>query len=142
MSDLIERARMLAQAATPGPWHHGDRNPPNYFWGGIISVRDDIMYKGECVLFEANPNFPVEGEANAEFVAASRELVPQLCDALEQAQSEAARLREALEWYANRANYDGGKPGELHDLLNCKPSVQYWKADNGERARRALEMKP
>ena len=133
--DLLTRARMLAQAATPGPWHQGDRNPPHYFWGGII-------FTGGCVLAECNTNFKIEADDNAAFIAASRELVPQLCDALEQAQSEAARLREALEWYANRANYDGGKPGELHDLLNCKPSVQYWKADNGERARRALEMKP
>jgi len=56
--------------------------------------------------------------------------------------AEVERLREALEWYADPAHYDSGKPGELRGLLDTVPTVQYWKADNGQRARAALEPRP
>ena len=55
---------------------------------------------------------------------------------------KAEKAEKVLTWYANRVNYFHGMPGEERDLLDTRPTVKYWRADNGERARAALEVKP
>ena len=50
-------------------------------------------------------------------------------------------LSEALEWYAEPANYENGRAGENRDIADHTPTIKFWKSDNGERARRALGKK-
>ena len=60
----------------------------------------------------------------------------------EEAEGENARLREALEWYADERNYDGnGSPGRLavtHPTCRCPHCVLGFEPDAGMRARSAL----
>jgi hypothetical protein len=57
---------------------------------------------------------------------------------IHQKDAEISRLADVLEWYAAPENYTDGKPGEMRGLMNCQPTVKYWKCDHGSRARRAL----
>lgn len=83
MSELIQQARELCEKATPGPWEYRD----NGFDGVIYGADDTRIVGGE----------PCEGRIepgpDAQFIAASRTLVPQLCDALEAAQKEIELLK-------------------------------------------------
>lgn len=79
MNELIQQARELCEKATPGPWQlftncHPECNGEPWGWIGGASGR--ITWSG------------YSGQSNAAFIAASRTLVPQLCDALEAAQKE------------------------------------------------------
>ena len=60
----------------------------------------------------------------------------------EEAEGEIARLREALEWYADERNYDGnGSPGRLavtHPTCRCPHCVLGFEPDAGMRARATL----
>ena len=95
--DLLTRARMLSQAATPGPWITV-LGSGEHLCTAIMAEREhpfDNIFVADCL-----PDWALEeGVApdnhvpNMLFIEASRELVPQLCDALEQAQSELAQLR-------------------------------------------------
>ena len=87
MSDLIDRARMLAQAATPGPWCYG----PDSGYVALAYRKDNQWFDLLDLLLDKE-----RAMNNGKFIAASRELVPALCDALEQARAEIAQLR-ALE---------------------------------------------
>lgn len=55
-------------------------------------------------------------------------------------EQEIERLRAALEWYADPANYGrGGCPGNLQlGETWATREVMIWKRDNGQRAREAL----
>lgn len=85
-TDLIIEARELCEKATPGPWEYRD----NGFDGVIYGADDTRIVGGE----------PCEGRIepgpDAQFIAASRTLVPQLCDALEAAEKENEGLKNIL----------------------------------------------
>jgi len=94
-ASLVATARELASKATPGPW---------------VAFRHDIGSLGEVVgvsvegdvpdaeivrspyFVEVDPD-PLCVLTNAAFIAASRTLVPLLCDALEAAEKERDTLR-------------------------------------------------
>jgi len=79
-TDLIKRARELAEKATPGPWDNRCREfsnseRPRHVWaeyGWIASIYSPL-----------DSSVP-----DAEFIAESRTLVPALADALEKALEE------------------------------------------------------
>ncbi len=68
-----------------------------------------------------------ENELNAEAYCSTEMELTKVRDALEQAQAEIARLREALEWYADWENW-------LRDKLDEIPALE----EHGARARAAL----
>lgn len=76
--DLITEARELCERATPGPWESGSY--------GAVCLKSGFKLGN------------IEGSGNADFIARSRTLIPELCDALEKAEAEIARLREAQRW--------------------------------------------
>lgn len=84
MSNLITEARELCAAATPGQWkrhdtadyaeiHNGDT------WGKALSPIALVGYSED-----------------ADFIARSRTLIPELCDALEKAQEQNKQLVHEL----------------------------------------------
>lgn len=86
MNELIKQARELCGAATPGPW--------NNFGDWMIHTEPDVEHNGI-------PNKKTIGTVrknNAAFIAASRTLVPQLCDALEAAEKENEGLKNILQF--------------------------------------------
>lgn len=96
MTDLITEARELCEKATPGPWWyqdkekwlgHGDRE--NYR-GGVLANAEYDWEDQEAVL-EIKPS-------DAAFIARSRTLIPELCNALEKPNTELDRLTEAQRW--------------------------------------------
>jgi FtsZ-binding cell division protein ZapB len=52
---------------------------------------------------------------------------------------ERDRLREALRWYADRANYRDGVPGDLRVMQVATGPWEWWQCDDGSRARKELE---
>jgi hypothetical protein len=82
MTDLITEARELCEKATPGPW--------------------EATFGMDCRAFIKTPNedsdFKLYNHADAAFIARSRTLIPELCDALEKAEAENKQLiREVSE---------------------------------------------
>ena len=67
MNELIQQAREIAAKATQGPWEAG-------------------LYQSVSAAYYKICNSATDGDAA--FIAASRTLVPQLCDALEAAEKE------------------------------------------------------
>ena len=63
MKDLITEARELCERATPGPWEAGSY--------GAVCLKSGFKLGN------------IEGSGNAAFIARSRTLIPELCDALE-----------------------------------------------------------
>lgn len=84
MNELIKQARELCEKATPGPWWWSLSNLKVVIWGG---AKDGNAATGKQIVVDGDEDFDCFPE-NAEFIAASRTLVPQLCDALEAAEKE------------------------------------------------------
>jgi hypothetical protein len=78
MKNLITEARELCEKATPGPWEAGGY--------GAVCLKSGFKLGN------------IEGTGNAAFIARSRTLIPELCDALEKANAEIERLRKAQRW--------------------------------------------
>jgi len=105
MNELIQQARELCEKATPGTWEEKTNCYPQCNgepWGWIGGASGRITWSGST------------GKENATFIAASRTLVPQLCDALESAQKETERL-----------NFEVGKEftcfvGDPHRTDHCE----------------------
>lgn len=76
MKDLITEARELCADATPGPWESG-----NY---GAVCLKSGFKLGN------------IEGSGNAAFIARSRTLIPELCDALEKATAKNDELIREL----------------------------------------------
>ena len=74
MKTTAERARALAQAATPGPWEwpadHCD-------WFTVVTIKDATVFD---INVDSEGRSEEEAHADAEFVARSRDLVPQLSE--------------------------------------------------------------
>jgi hypothetical protein len=80
----IVRWRALAEAATAGIWRINPLQPHSV-------VADD----GRDTVLVAD--VAASNEADADFIAAAREAVPRLCDALASAEAENAKLRAEVE---------------------------------------------
>lgn len=101
--DAEERARLraLADAATPGPWEHvdyaGSADPETTYrgCGSVISMGEDTL--GGHVAAPDGDLYPRSGynpKADMAFVAAVREAVPALLDAMDAAEARIAALTE------------------------------------------------
>lgn len=87
--ELIQQARELCEKATPGPWKAKTNSYPQCNgepWGWIGGVSGHITWSGNS------------GQVNAAFIAASRTLVPQLCDALEAMTARAEKAEAENRW--------------------------------------------
>lgn len=81
MNELIKQARELCEKAMPGPWKIGRESPSGAQNVGTING----------VLTAQTTS-----KDNAAFIATSRTIVPQLCDALEAAQKEIEKLNGSV----------------------------------------------
>lgn len=99
MSDIeiVAKARELADHAVPGPWEHA---PAGTYENGrlviteyfVRRVEDDVAIASDVICpITSKPSKP-----NAEFIAASRELVPRLCDIIERLREEKAEMLEII----------------------------------------------
>ena len=94
-NDLIAEARELAERATRGPWtspfNEARMADPNDHCNSINRKDADEEIIG---VFQYDEGYLAINEQNAAFIARSRTLVPELCDALEKACAEAERLKD------------------------------------------------
>lgn len=73
----IPKIRAMCEAATPGPWWR--------FQGAKCTVRSPDFEGKRMIAIEIK-------EVNADFIAESRTLIPELCDEIERLQREVALL--------------------------------------------------
>jgi hypothetical protein len=146
----------LAEKATPGPWEA--QEPafcPNFGKAKIKPLKIEGKIMG----------FAVIKQFDAAFIAAARQAVPRLIEALRAAQAELehmranimdtshdaqiaqavenaslreqnTRYREALEWYADEENYDAHW---LDNYEGIPIRHLFLKGDGGAKARAALQ---
>lgn len=99
MTDFAKEARALAKAATEGPWRSHDAESNQY----ITTITSDFLpARADGVAYVTNGYDVDQQNADAAFIAASRTLVPSLCDLAEKQAAEIEKLRAAL-WYAENA---------------------------------------
>lgn len=110
-----ERLRALADAATPGPWDVA-QGPPTYSWssydwdgctlrnlrGGRFGSQDVVAISGGhvagCRSYTVNDKYePRRLDPDAAFIAASRDAIPALLDALEAVEAERDRWQASYE---------------------------------------------
>lgn len=113
IAGLCERLRAALERATPGPWFAGPLQPEDEYGapGGVSIGPFDLAERYgsrpdytpdtfnshyESTIVEAWGG-ECDAEANAAFIALSREAVPALLDTLERQAAEIERLRRALE---------------------------------------------
>ena len=95
---MIDRAKLraLAQAATPGPWEailkSDKRGQP---WPGYVSL---ICFSDTIAVVQADGVTAMSDQwaTNAQLVAAARAAVPELLDALDDAEAANAALRAKI----------------------------------------------
>lgn len=75
--NIITEARELCEKATPGPWM------------GLRAAYED------CLLIKCDKDEYLMSQHDVAFIARSRTLIPELCDALEKAQADLMRYRGA-----------------------------------------------
>ena len=84
----VAALRALAEAATPGPW---ELRALSTCYHVLDTPSGDGTFQTGCISFDGS------GKANAAFIAAARQAVPELLDALRDAEAENARLRAWFE---------------------------------------------
>ena len=86
MTNLITEARELCERTVPAPWRTKDR-------GDYIEIHDNNTWAKSL-----SPFARVEGDEfdSADFIARSRTLIPELCDALEKAEGRNRQLVREL----------------------------------------------
>lgn len=94
MSDIVERAKAALEGVTEGPW---------YSTGGVvwfvdvIAVPDPSDPSGQTSMPEQVQEKVCDtSEGDAEFIAASRQLVPELVAEVERLRAEIERLRNVV----------------------------------------------
>lgn len=91
MSDLdLDAAQALADAATEAPWRVGGPPMTSEVWSGREADFDSFLV-AQCTT-RLNPEASPRSEADAEFIAAARELVPALCNELRAARERIMEL--------------------------------------------------
>lgn len=123
-NELIQQARELCEKATPGPWKSEETADYSEIYG------KHSWGKALNPLAMVGSNLE-----DAAFIAASRAIVPQLCDALEAAEKELidyhhtqktvdgkmaenARLRRIIDKLTARAEKAEAKIKSIHESLN------------------------
>ncbi len=143
---VIEELKKLAEAATPGEWISDEVRTSS---GRAFRIGTGEMIKagkGCCIIYDDFPGNPKnERSANAAFIAASRSAIPALIERVERAEAENARMREALEFYAEPANFLNSPPWEEDPECFTPNAVPFTTqedgakvCDCGDKARAAL----
>ena len=124
----IDEIWALCEAATPGPW---DIN------GGCLCVPRQVAEDDwEC---DQLTEF-IEGEGNRAFIAASREFVPDLLDALAEKDAEIEKLREDAGDEVDRLQALISA-GEV-EIRRLKTEIELWKTADSKAvatARRQID---
>lgn len=124
IAGLCERLRAALERATPGPWFAGPLQPEDEYGapGGVSIGPFDLAERYgsrpdytpdtfnshyESTIVEAWGG-DYDAEANATFIALSREAVPALLDTLERQAAEIERLRGALGWIVSEEDRGTG----------------------------------
>ena len=91
-----EALRLLADAATPGPWHYipGDHD--------LASAGIDITAEGDSLTWDDHSG-EVFTHPDAEFIAAAREAVPALLDRIARLEAQSDIRGRAVVMYRERA---------------------------------------
>ena len=126
MSELIKQARELCEEATPGPWVRVDT--PDYA---------EIHVEGTGP--DGSPLSLVANSDNADLIATSRTIVPQLCDALKAAEKEIGRLidlsgdwKEAADQYHAERNDAIARAEKAEaERDTYKAALQNWHEQEG-----------
>lgn len=108
MTNLITEARELCEKATPGPWEEGYGKGvtgptaacfveiENKSGMGMVSKPGEVFagefYGGVICMTAINRSY------DAAFIARSRTLIPELCDALEKAEEQIESVHKALDF--------------------------------------------
>jgi len=134
----LSRLKALAEAATPGPWDVysetiADKSAATAEFD--YQVQNTEPFVGRVFMLNGDGKCPAitgcgpTSEANAAFIAASREAVPQLV-------AEVERLREALDLYRDAVVIDAKMDGPKFMGSNASALKRAWEFD-----RAALEGK-
>lgn len=115
-AERIEEMKRLTEVVTPGPWEK--LNSAGVFTevgavnaNGVKADDNDGWQIAECCGLVTNVGgiltelTHVEESGNAQFIAESRQFVPDIIAAYEEQAEEIAKLREALGFYADLSNY-------------------------------------
>lgn len=117
--DLVERAREALDGVTPGPWRHDGHT--GVMASGSVDTYSGVVW-ATIIRAEQTSETDVERrswetsgspDANAHFIAASRELVPAMADRIEELEAKLAKAVEALT-----------EAGKI--LKNCTWSTMYF----------------
>ena len=93
-----DRLRELASGATPGPWEAQDYDDHPGDEGSCVLTHEPERGTRAIAYAIAYPwTTPESCEADAEFIAASRQAVPALLDMLDQAEAERDQAQAALD---------------------------------------------
>ena len=125
MTDLINQIREDREKGTPGPWKWSWDDEPYMSWtlspGVLIAEETDGTPAGDKI-----------DQANARRIAR----VPDMEQTILDQAAEIERLREALQWYADKTN-DCNRFGSDGDAARDALTK-----DTGDRARQALPPPP
>ena len=118
--DLIERLNAATEGTTPGPWWTNAKYNGQEMGCAIIAARTDSgplpgnPTRGMVAWSSAILNTDARRcEANARFIAAARQLVPEAAAALAAQRAEIERLREALRRVKYWLDTDGQEAVDL-----------------------------
>lgn len=94
---IIDRARALLAAATPGPWHACGESRGWCDCGNVWSIPTDAPVASATAVWEGGELAHAAVKANAALIAAAPSLLAAICDALESAErrAEEAEVRDA-----------------------------------------------
>ena len=84
--EIVRTARELCEKATPGPWRRHD------------TADYAEIHNGDTWGKDLSPIALVGHTDDANFIARSRTLIPELCDALEKAEEQIERVHKALDF--------------------------------------------
>jgi hypothetical protein len=117
----IDRAhlRELHARATQGEWQINQHDIGEYFGNVFSFLGDGNTIRTIALILKYAPSF--EQEANAQLFVETRNALPELLDALDAAEAEVARLREAMQKISDRT-----LSMEVHDAIAAalKPKEQ------------------
>lgn len=145
-----DRLRKLAAAATPGPWKAKTCEPCAKVGRVDVQVWDE---RGELPIAQWMDEFAPDATEDAKFIAAAREAIPELLDALDHKE---ARLQAQKAAHTNQITYWQGetriaqaRSARAEDRIQAVESAldRYTYRDHGidreavptDRVRRALD---
>lgn len=104
MKIQIAELRELEKKATPGPWQHGGT-------GTIVSMTGDSVAGTDSEVTAPDGDWFTDGDADAKFIAAARNALPQLLDTLDAALAVVEAARKF------KRPFDRGFPNSLDAIL-------------------------